>query len=160
VVRSQNQAQARRDTAAVVAADIAGTSTVASEAALTDFVESHTGATVSYTLQGSYDRAVAAAKAVNAAASAANSQIYAEAQRLCSGKTDSLTQARCNQDYLGKHLQSLSAPAATTPGVDSFRRQLKSPVWALDLAGALLTGCAAAVVLGMLHVIKPNRRKK
>jgi beta-glucosidase/6-phospho-beta-glucosidase/beta-galactosidase len=110
--RSVSTKSAHDQAAHIVAQDQAGASTDAAQAALAAYVKSHLGASVSYTLNGAYTRAEAAAKAA-ASATAANSQIYADAQKTCSGKSDSITQAKCNQDYLAKHRQTLGQRART-----------------------------------------------
>ena len=161
VARQHNQAEAKRLAAAIVSQDVAATSTQAAESELRDYVAAHTGAAATYTLQGSYNRDLSAAKAAVAAASAANSQIYAEAQKTCAGKADSVTQAKCNQDYLAKHLQAVPAATVAEPTVATYQRKLTGPWWAPDLAGALLLGGAAGLGIGFVNLAssRPKRRK-
>jgi hypothetical protein len=159
--RAQNASEAKRQASAIVAQDSVGTLTQPAQDSLQTFVATHTGATVSYTLQGMYNRDLAAAKAAVAAASAANSQIYADAQKACAGKSDSITQAKCNQEYLAKHLQATPAATVTEPNIASYQHKVAGPWWAPDLAGALLLGGAAAAALGLVQVTRsrPTRRR-
>jgi hypothetical protein len=127
---------------------------------LKDFVDSHMGATVKYTLQGSYDRIKAAADASAAAASSAqssNSQVYADAQRACSGHTDSITQARCNAAYIAAHSASITATPTPVPApkLADYQVTLRSPLWTPDLPGALFLGA----VLALLFAVFLTRRR-
>ncbi|HEY6736958.1 MAG TPA: hypothetical protein VI322_04560 [Candidatus Saccharimonadia bacterium] len=159
-VRSQNLAEAKRQAAAIVDQDKTGALSTSAEAELADYVKTHTGATVSYTLQGAYDRDLAAAKAAVAAASAANSQIYADAQKACAGKTDSITQAKCNQDYLAKHLKATPTANISEPAIASYQRKLTGPWWAPDLAGALLLGGVIAGALGLWQIRPVTKQRR
>jgi hypothetical protein len=114
---------------------------------LKDFVGSHMGSSVTYTLTGSYNRAQAQAQAAQAVQNSV-SQIYADAQKACSGKTDSITQARCNTAYINAHIATLPPAGATTPpNIASYTYKLRSPIWTADLAGALFLGAAAAAAM-------------
>ena len=158
-VMAYNQRQAQGLAKAIESEDQVAPPTDAVVKGLTDYAQIHMGVNVKYTLTGSYNRAVESTKAAVAAASAANSQIYADAQKACSGKTDSITQARCNQAYLDSHLQSLTSPNLTAPQVSSFTRTVKSPAFALDLAGALLAGAALSIVYGLYTLVIQRRRR-
>jgi hypothetical protein len=156
VVRNENNKQARTMADIVQAQDLSGASTAASLDDLQTYVNTHMGASVTYTLTGSYNRAVAQANAAATAASS-DSQIYAAAQAACSGKTDSITQAKCNQAYLSSHLSNApqAAPVAE-PQLASYQHSLKAPTWSPDLAGALLLGAIAALILAVIN--KPKGR--
>lgn len=156
MVRAQTVAEAKRLADDIVKQDLAGANTVTAQQNLATFVQEHTGASVSYTLQGAYDRDIASAKATMAAATAANSRIYADAQKACAGKSDSVTQAKCNQDYLAKHVQPTITPVVQEPVLASYQRHLTAPAWTTDLAGALLLGSGAALALGIINVL-PRR---
>lgn len=158
VIRNQNSQEARRQAEAVMKQDLAGQPTDAAVADLQDFVRQHGGVTATFTLQGAYNRDVARAKEAIAAASATNSQIYADAQKACSGKSDSITQARCNQDYISKHLQSVSITAPHEPSLSNYQRVVKAPWWTPDLSGALLLGGVAALAIGLFN-LRPRRRR-
>ena len=112
---------------------------------LQTFVHTHMGSSVSFTLTGSYNQALKASQAA-AAAQSSNANVYAAAQAACSGKTDSITQAKCNQQYLQTHLQSQSSTPVAAPKQSDYQFRLKSPFWTPDLAGSLLLGAALAVV--------------
>ena len=149
-VQSQNARHAKDLAATVVQFDKGSNAPDPNETILKDYVSTHMGATVTYTLQGSYDRTKAAADA-SAAAQAASSQVYADAQRACSGKTDSLTQARCNTAYIQQHLST--APSATPvpePKLADYQVTLQAPFWTADLAGALTLGAIAALAAGLV----------
>ncbi len=147
--RASSTRSARTQAEKITQADTAGADTAADVASLKTYSASHMGASVKFALKGAYARAQAAAEAAataQAAASAANSQIYAEAQRQCSGKSDSITQAKCNQAYLSAHLASVPAAPASVPAPkeSDFQYDLKAPFWTPDLAGALLIGALVA----------------
>ena len=136
---------------AIIAADNASESVLAPLAELKQYAAAHMGAGVNLVLSGSYGRAQAAAKAAAQTASDASAAVYADAQRACSGKTDSLTQARCNQAYLAAHLPSVPAAASVqAPAVASFTYHFAAPLWTADLAGALLAGGIAAGVMALI----------
>lgn len=154
--RYQNGAEARRQAAVIVQIDqqdpAPGTSLPAPTPTqqLKAFVAAHTGASVSYILRGSYDRAVTAANAA-AQTQSATSQVYADAQRACSGKSDSITQARCNQEYLNSHLSQAAPPAAVAqPKLSDYTVTLHAPLWTADLAGALFLGAGAALIMAVV----------
>jgi hypothetical protein len=93
---------------------------------------------VTVTLNGSYTRAQAAA-AASAAAANTSAQIYAAAQKACSGKSDSIVQAQCNAQYLSTHLANLpSSTPVSVPQPSEFQYKFVSPLWTADLAGVLL----------------------
>jgi hypothetical protein len=141
--RAANTHTAKNQAAELVRTDAAGPSAPASLASLKAFVAGHMGASVSFTLQGSYDRAAAQAAA---AATNANSQIYADAQKACGGKSDSVTQAKCNHAYLSAHLTNVAIPTPVpAPKLADYQYNLKAPFWAPDLAGALLLGAVVAL---------------
>lgn len=154
-LRATSARSARTQADAIVAADAAGKPTAALLSSLSDFVKQHMGASVALTLKGSYDRAVVAA-GVAAAAANPSTQVYADAQKACSGKTDSITQARCNQAYLAAHLTATPPPVSVpAPQLGSYQHTYAAPLWTPDLAGAVLLGATVAGVLGLIG----NRRK-
>lgn len=158
LVMWQNHARATKQVTAIVAADAAGTDQTAQVALLKAYVASHMGSSTTVQLAGAYARAQAAAAAA-AQASAANAQIYAEAQRACAGKSDSIVQARCNQEYLAKRLIVVpqSAPV-TAPDPASFVYKFSSPIWYPDLAGALVLGGLVALVWAFVGGKRRKRR--
>jgi hypothetical protein len=141
----------------VLAADTAGQDTAVPLGALKRYVEGHMGTSSGVTLGSGYQRAQVAAQAA-ATASAANAQIYAAAQAACTGKSDSITQAKCNQDYLAKHLVNVApvTPVAA-PKQSDFQYFFAAPVWSPDLAGALFGGAAIALVLLVVALVRKPR---
>jgi ABC-type phosphate/phosphonate transport system substrate-binding protein len=154
--RASSSHSARTQANQIVSADTAGTDTATQIASLKSYVGSHMGSSIRFSLAGSYNRAVAAAQA---AASAGNnySQIYADAQKACSSKSDSLVQAHCNQAYLAAHLASAPSVAPVVmPVLASYQYNLVAPLWTPDLAGALLLGALVALILGL---VIPRRKR-
>lgn len=131
----RNQSQSNAMAAAIRASDTASAPTEAMLGALGVFARTHLNASVSVTLSGAFARAQAKAKA-DAQAASANAQLYITAQKACSGRTDSVTQSRCVQDYVSKRLNG--APPATqvaAPQLADFTYRFVSPVWTTDIAG-------------------------
>jgi len=147
--RASNGRTARAQADDLIHTDAQAASSDTALASLKSFVQDHMGASVSFTLKGSYDRAQAAAQTAAtavAAAAAAQAQIYADAQRACTSKADSLVQAHCNQAYLAAHLTNAPAPAPVpAPKLADYQYKLKSPIWTPDLAGALFIGGIVAL---------------
>ncbi|MDB5178196.1 MAG: hypothetical protein JWN01_139 [Patescibacteria group bacterium] len=155
--RAQNTRVARAQAAQIVQQDSAGSDTSAAIAGLKQYFKTHLSTSVGLTLNGAYTRALAAARAA-ASTSVTNAQIYADAQRACGGKSDSITQARCNQDYLSKHLVNVPPPTPVKePKLSDYQYFFSSPVWAPDLPGALLLGSAAAFILGAAGFLRRPR---
>lgn len=129
---------------------------------LKSYSGSHMYSSAVVTLSGSYSRAQAAASASVAAQSAAaktSADIYAAAQQACGGKGDSITQAKCNSQYIASHMASVpqTTPVAQ-PQPDKYKYSFKSPLWAPDLAGILLL---SGVLVGILWVfITISSRKR
>jgi hypothetical protein len=155
--RYQNGLEARRQAAAIVQLDQTQTETIIQtqqtpdslRSQLKSYVDTHMGASVTYILKGSYDHAVAAANTA-AQAQTATSQIYADAQKACSGKSDSITQAKCNQNYLNSHLTTAAPPAPVAqPKQSDYTVTLHSPLWTADLAGAVFLGAGAALLMAV-----------
>jgi hypothetical protein len=142
--------QVTKLTATVLAADTAGTDTGAPLAALKSYVQGHGGTHASFTLVGAYNRANAAAQAA-ANQQTASSQVYAAAQAACAGTADSITQARCNAQYLSQHLVAGQAPTnVTAPVLSSYQYNLTSAPVTLDLAGLLELMAFASILAGLV----------
>jgi len=164
VVRSQNIQMTRSLADKVVAADRAGTDTEQPIAQLKDFTATHTGVTANVILSGSYERDVATINAANTAAKAAavpNQQVYADAQAACAGKGNSIVLAKCNQEYLAKHLTAATPAAATQPlpNVADYRRTFPAPLWTTDLAGSMLLGAGICLLAAIIGAIFFRRRR-
>ena len=155
--RASSTHSARDAADKIVRADTAGGTVAADLAALKDYVKIHMGASVSFTLKSAYDRAQAAT--IAASKSNSNSQIYADAQKACSGKSDSIVLARCNQQYLAQHLASAPAPVVVpAPVLSDYQYNLVAPFWTPDLAGAFLLG--ALVAFGFAFPVGRKRSRR
>lgn len=149
-VRANSAHNSRLQADQIVKSDLSGADTAAAISSLKNFVNTHMGASVTFALSGSYNRAIAAAQASAAPPNASN-QVYADAQRACSGKSDSITQAKCNQNYLAQHLTVTPTPVTVpAPKLNDYQYNLVAPVWTPDLAGALLLGAVISAFLGLV----------
>jgi hypothetical protein len=103
--------------------------------------------------------AAQATAAAVSAASAASAKVYADAQAKCGGKSDSVTQAKCNHTYIAQHLAAVpTATPVAAPRLADFQYSLKSPLWTPDLSGALLLGSLTAFALSLLLTLRRSRR--
>jgi len=156
--RAANTHSARIQADKIVQEDTASSSTAVDIGLLKDFVKVHMGSSVSFTLKTSYDKAAAAATAA-ANASGGSSQVYADAQKACSGKSDSITQAKCNQQYLATHITAAPPPVAVpAPVLADYQYKLSAPLWTPDLAGALLLGGLVSLGFALPPSRKPRHR--
>jgi hypothetical protein len=116
----------------VVNQDQVDQDTTAQQTLLKDFVTTHMYATSTVFLQGSYDRAVQSANSL----SAANSQVYIDADNACASKANSIVQAQCHAAYLAQHLTPGAPLSPTTPpSKDKFTLTWHSPLFAPDMVG-------------------------
>ncbi len=156
----QDAASARSQAQAITTLDETGVSTTAQVESLKAYVSEHMGTSVTIQLTGSYDRAQSAAASSTKAAQAAqsaNSQVYADAQKSCMSKADSITQAKCNAAYLQAHLSTAPTPSpAPQPKLSEYQFPLTAPFWSPDIAGALMVGALAAFVVALF--LAPKRR--
>jgi hypothetical protein len=160
-VQASSAKTAKSQVAQIVQTDASGGDTAASITSLKAYVLAHMGSTVTFTLNGAYTRAQAAAQAASSS-QPTTANIYADAQKACSGKTDSITQARCNQAYLQSH-QPAATPTPSsvpTPKLADYSYNLRSPLWTPDLAGALLLGAVAALGLGFTLARSDRRHRR
>jgi hypothetical protein len=151
---------ARSQAQAITTLDESDASTVAQVNSLKSYVAEHMGTSVTIQLTGSYNRAQAASASSTQAAQAAqsaNAQVYADAQKSCMSKADSITQAKCNAAYLQTHLSTAPTPTPVAqPKLSDYQIPLTAPFWTPDLAGALMVGALAAFVVAL--VVVPKRR--
>jgi hypothetical protein len=155
--QAQNAHAAQAKVSQILAADAASADTTTALASLKAYVAGHMGTSVSFTLNGAYARAQAAATAATNAANA-NANVYAAAQAACSGKTDSITQAECNQRYLDQHLVNEPSPTATAaPQLASYQYHLRAPLWSPDLPGVLYLAAAGLIALA---IVSGRRRRQ
>ncbi len=117
----------------LIAKDKVGDDTTADLKALGDFVHNHTRASVTFSLDGSYQRAVQAAE--QAAVPTSNSAVYNAALKNCQVKNPVAT-AQCIQNYVQSHAAPGAQPKPVTlPDHNAFVYHLNSPAWAPDLVG-------------------------
>lgn len=141
-----HQRHASRLAASIVANDQLGHDVTAQLATLQTYIHGHIATSQQVTLDGSYNRAVAAAAA--AAAPASNGTIYAQAQAACASHADSLVQARCVQAYLASHATVGANPTAIpTPVKADYVKSFTAPRWTPDSAGLALVVAAASLAL-------------
>lgn len=156
LARSASLREAKKQADAIAAADKASQPTADAVVALKNYVALHMGSSVTVTLEGSYARAQAAAVAASKASD--NSKIYADAQVACAGKSDSVTQAKCNQAYIASRLVSPTPTPVPAPKRADYQQKLSSPAWTPDLTGALLLGAAAALGMASVTWLRERRR--
>lgn len=117
----------------IIAKDKVGDNIAADMKNLNDYVHSHTRASVTFTLDGSYHRAVEAAK--QAAVPTANSAVYNTALKTCQTANPVAT-AHCIENYVQAHAAPGTSPKPVVmPDHNTFVYHLNSPAWAPDLAG-------------------------
>ncbi len=152
ILAVSNHNEARRQATAIVAKDNNGQPTDTERAALKSYASIHTFGGVTVTLEAAYGRAQAQAR-TQADAAVSNNQLYSAAQQACSGRTDSVTQARCVQTYVSQRLTAAPAPVqVAAPKANDFTYVYASPFWSADAAGAsLLGGLAALIMAGLMQ---------
>jgi hypothetical protein len=129
----------------IIAKDKVGDDIAADMKALNDYVHSHTRASVNFTLEGSYQRAVEAAQ--QAAQPTANTAVYNAAIKNCQVK-DAVATAKCMEKYIQTHATPGTSPKPVVlPDRNSFVYQLNSPGWAPDLAGLSFLTVALCLAL-------------
>jgi len=129
-----NHNEAQTQVAAIIAKDNSGQGVEAELSALKSYAATHTNGSSSVTLTAALQRAQAQARA-QSDSSASSSQLYSAAQQACSGHTDSITQARCVQDYVSKRLVAAPAPSqVAAPKASDFVFAYGSPIWTPDAA--------------------------
>ncbi len=136
-LRYQAATAARQTAAEIEQADRKGEDVAGRLTELARYSSSHGGAGVTVRLEGSYERAVAAAKAHNARAAASGS-IYRQAQAACAGRKSARDQAKCNQDFISSRLATGAVEPVPAPDRSQFVRRLSSPPVALDVSGLML----------------------
>lgn len=149
---SDNQAKT------IEATDLRGEDVTLDLGKLKTYVGSHIYAGTTVVLAGSYARAQAAASA-SATAGQTSALVYADAQKTCSGKNDSIVQARCNAQYLSDHLSSVpSATPVPIPQPSDYQYKFISPLWAPDMAGVLLLASALMGIWWLVLVVQKRRQ--
>lgn len=135
---------------AIVAKDNAGSDSAPEQAQLTAFSVGHMLTGRSVFLEGSYNRAKAAAQ--QAGSSQANGNVYAQGQAACAGRADSITQAKCVTTYVSTHAQPAANPQPVVlPKQADFTKNFPSPTWTADATGvSLLVGSAGLILAAVL----------
>lgn len=140
----QNRQSAADQARQIVVRDQAGKNVETDLIKLRVYAASHMKVNVKLVLKGSYDRAMAAAKAK---ANTSNAT-YAAAQASCDKKgVDSIRQSQCVAAYIAA--QPNAAPKAKLPDAANYTQQFIGPAWSFDVAGLLLI---ASVLLGAFAV--------
>ena len=135
---AHNHSSARAQAALIVQQDAAGKDVSQSIAVLRGYVGSHMGSSVSFVLNGAYERQQQAAQA--AAQPQTTGDVYQQAQAACASIKNAVQQAQCNQNYLNSHLQA-ATPAVSpvaAPNQADYSYMLAAPVWTSDTAGIIL----------------------
>lgn len=144
---TSNHKEAQTQANAIVAKDNSGQAVDADLSILKTYAATHTNGGIKVTLSASFQRAQAQALAQSEAA-ASSTKLYSEAQQACSGRTDSITQSRCVQDYVSKRLVAAPAPSqVAAPKASDFVFAYGSPLWTPDAAGSCLLGGVAALLM-------------
>jgi len=155
-----NQKDAQAQAAAIVAKDNSGQAVDVEQSTLKNYAATHTGGGVTVTLTAAFQRAQAQAR-VQSDAAASNAKLYSAAQQACSGRTDSITQARCVQDYVSKRLVAAPAPTqVAAPKASDFVFAYGSPLWTPDSAGACLLGGVAAMLMVGFMIIRRRQHER
>lgn len=143
-----NRQSAANQAKQIVASDQAGANVDTDMIKLKVFATSHMKVNVQFVLAGSYDRAVAAAKAE---ANKPNPG-YAAAQASCDIKgVDSIRQSQCVAAYLAAHPSPVTTPKL--PNVSAYTYHYVGPAWSFDLAGLVLVFGAVLAVAAVVSVI-------
>ena len=155
-----NHQEAQTQAEAIVAKDNTGQAVDADLSILKAYARTHTNGGVTVTLNAAFQRAQALAQAPSNAA-ASNAKLYNEAQQACSGRTDSITQARCVQDYVSQRLIAAPAPSqVAAPKASDFVFAYRSPLWTPDAAGSSLLGGVAALLMVGFMTFRQKQRER
>lgn len=129
----KNRQDAANQAKQIIVSDQAGANVDTDLLKLKVYAASHMKVNVEFTLTGSYNRAVAAAKEE---ANKANGT-YTAAQASCDKKgVDSIRQSQCVAAYIAAHPSPASTPKL--PDVAAYQHHYVGPAWSFDLAGILL----------------------
>ena len=142
----QNAQKSSSMTAAIVAADKAGTDTAALRSGLQAYASTHMNAQTSFELTVSLERdqALAQAAAVGAQAQGA---VYAAGQAACASKANSIVLAHCVTAYVQAHSTPGTQPQpAAMPVRSNYQYSYQSPVWVADPTGLVLVGALALLI--------------
>ncbi len=145
----RNRQEAANQAKQIIVNDQAGANVETELLKLKVYAASHMKVNVQFTLTGSYNRAVEAAKAE---ANKSNAT-YAAAQAACDKKgVDSIRQSKCVAAYIAANPSPMAAPKM--PDIAVYQRSYVGPAWSLDLAGILLligSGLGIFAVASVVH---------
>lgn len=155
MVSSRNQAVAMAQK--IIAKDDAGDNVTSDLADLKSFVDGHTRASVTFVLNGSYNRAVQQAQQT-AAGGSGNASVYQAATAACTSKNPVAT-ASCITNYVQSHATPGQQPQPVQlPDKSKYHYVLNAPAWTFDTAGiALLAAVVLAVLAGYLALFGAKR---
>ena len=112
------------------------------------FAASHMKVNVKFVLTGSYERAMAAAKAQSSGASAT----YAAAQASCDKRgVDSIRQSQCVAAYIAAN--GTIAPEVKLPDIANYTYSYVGPAWSFDVAGLVLLSGFVLAIFAIFSVI-------
>lgn len=144
----QNRQSAVTQAKEIVAKDEAGTDVTNEMIKLKAYATTHMKVNVKYMLTGSYNRAVADAKAK----ANTSSTMYAAAQASCDKRgVDSIRQSQCVAAYIAANGQS--APDVKLPDKAKYTYQEAGPAWSFDLPGILFIVSSILAVVAIGSVI-------
>jgi len=144
VLLVRNRQEAANQARQIVASDMAGTNVETDVIKLRVFAAAHMKVNVTFTLMGSYNRAVAEAKSKSNGSGAT----YAAAQASCDRRgVDSIRQSQCVAAYIAAN--GGPAPEVKLPEIAKYAYQYIGPAWSFDLAGLLFI---ASLLLGIVAV--------
>ena len=137
----------------IVTKDNSALDTTGDQQVLKNYVANHMGTSTEVFMEGSYNRAAEAAKGVPGQPSG---EVYARAQQACSSRTDSVTQAKCVQNYVSTNAAPASNPQpAVMPTREAHTLKFKAPGWTADSAGlAFLIAVSSLVLAGYLRLVR------
>lgn len=148
VLLVQNRQNAANQAKQIVIKDQAGTDVTNEMIKLKAYGATHMKVNVKYVLTGSYDRAVAEAKAKSSNSSAT----YAAAQAACDKRgVDSIRQSQCVAAYIAANGQS--APEVKLPDAAEYTYQVVGPAWSFDLPGLLFVVAGVLAIAAIVSVV-------
>ena len=144
----QNRQNAVTHAKAIVAKDRAQADVTTDQIKLKAYGATHMKVNVVYVLEGSYDRAVAEAKAK---ASGSNA-MYAAAQASCDKRgVDSIRQSQCVAAYIAARGQTASNVAL--PQIANYTYNVVGPAWTFDNAGLAFIIAFILAVVAIVSVV-------
>jgi hypothetical protein len=149
IARSTNQSYARAQATELAVAPANADSTVKLNA-LKQFVESHSGATITVQLTAAYNSAVQTAEAATAS-STPSSSLYAAAQAACASHAAASVVTKCNEDYVQAHLTpAIGAALVALPKLSDYTYHFVSPLLTLDTT-TVFWGIGFILILVLLY---------